>query len=129
MYNAGCYAMCRHTPRTDPMFGFAVFTVSLCSLRPHQRRALGFVKVCFKWSLRAFADCPVLWYEPFVAISVQWQGFRTVVTSSVPFTFNVSAQSDKVAIPFSTDPWKDTVSHDHVEGKLIVEARYLMAVI
>lgn len=52
-----------------------------------------------------------------------------MVTSSVPFTFNFSAQSDKVAIPFSTDHWKDTVSHDHVEVKLIVEARYLITVI
>lgn len=111
------------------MFGFAVFPMFLCTLWPHQRCALIFVKVCFKWSLHAFADCPVLWYKPFVAISVQWQGFRTVVTSSVPFTFNFSAQSDKVAIPFSTDSWKDTVSHDHVEVKLIVEAHYLITVI
>lgn len=72
------------------------------------------LKFLFKWSLHAFSGIPVLWYELFVAISIQWQGFKSVVTSPVPFTYNLSALSDKVAIPFSTDHSKDTVMRDPV---------------
>lgn len=103
--------------------GFAVHRVH-CSPRPHQKRCVGFVKVCFKRGLHAFSDMPVLWYEVFVAISVQWQGFKSTLTSSVPFTYNFSTVSDKVAISFSTDNSKDAVRQD-----LVVCSQYKLSLL
>lgn len=87
---------------------------SLCSVfAPHSvatsERDVGFVGVCFKSSLHAFSDIPAWWNKLFVAISVQWQGFRRLVTSSGPFTYDVSTLSDKVAKQTS----QKTLSYSH----------------
>lgn len=76
------------------------------------KRHVGFVKVCFNWSLHGSADIPVLWYRLFVAISVQWQSFKSVLTSSEPFTYNFSLLSFKAAILFSTNNSKRHI-HTH----------------
>lgn len=95
--------MHRHTLQT---FRLAPSCV-LCTPRPHQRGMLVFTKVCWKWSLHAFSNIPVLWSELFVVVA-QWQGFKSAVTSSVSFVYNFSGLSDKEAIPFSTDNPRDS---------------------
>lgn len=95
--------MHRHTLQT---FRLALSCV-LCTPRPHQRKMLVFTKVCWKWSLHAFSNIPVLWSELFVVVA-QWQGFKSAVTSSVSFIYNFSGLSDKEAIPFSTDNPRDS---------------------
>lgn len=110
--NAGHYAMNRNTPQNpslvawfNQMFWFTVRRV-LCTARPHQRHMLGLFESFFfkgKFTCLFRQPCLVVW-TLFVAISIQWQGFKSAVTSLVSFTYNCSAQSDEVAIPIFHRP-------------------------
>lgn len=71
--------------------------LSMATSKRHVRT----VKVCFKSSLHGLAGVPVMWKELFVAASLQCQGFKSAVTSSVTSTYNCSAISDEAAVLFS----------------------------
>lgn len=120
LYNTGHYATQRNMPQTRLWWHDSIrCSGSQCTVFTALHGRIkeiytGFVKVCFNWSLHAFSSVLVLWYVLFVAISVQWQCFKSVVTSLMSFTFNCRALLHKVAIPFSTD---NSLRHCHTWSK------------
>lgn len=70
----------------------------LCS-KATSKTSVGVGLVLYKFKFtRLFRETSFLWLKLFVAISVQWQGLKRVVTSPVALHFNFSALLDKVAI-------------------------------